>query len=804
MKKLAVQLIKELTSLSDTIPAGFKGFFAKSSGLFFKNSDGKVKEIATTEYIQSRGENLLTNGTGFLGDNTNFSSWIFDGSQAYGSGGSFKFVGAGSVAINELIPVNPSLKYKFNFYAKTLLGLGKYYAYVGCFDVDKLSINAYHHMYVAGSTTTLSQPLNNGDTVVYLTSAANWYNTGTAGVNIHLRSFIWWDYTNSFGYTYPENTYSRNINQGMWNPGSVDFVNNTITLITPWAGGTKAAGTKVSNGSAGANYKYLGLINTQVPNNWKNYNGIMDGIDYSGTNAYNLFAPGTAFVNVGFLMDYTPSQGDTLWLANLTFAMDLDTNQTIGYNSSVNPTQSGTVVKSLSWVLQYAIQSINWLKANFANYSLTTHNHTLSSLSEKSYNSLTDKPTIPAAQVQTDWNATTGLGVLLNKPASLPANGGDADTVNGLNASAFAKADTAFTSYANIPGNNADCAVFVIDTSSRWISNAIHEILANDITLPSGTSSMVLILQPGIYEIVDAMDFNALNIKAIIGLCKDSTIINVANPDLIINLELIENLTINIQGNSGNIIFGGSALQKNEAHNLKIKYGGSLGYDIEIMCFASYSCINNCIIEGITGVAYKSNNISNITHICENINNYTSVAALQRAVNVSNFTGRYSLPIEVGKDCINLENFSIEFYTADSLLIGCFNDCSMLSNIKILSCDIGFNSCEDISNSIVETDTSNTATVAYSNCGLLSNCKAVAYVGFGGCNKIVSSEALSCNIGFYSSSKISVSRAVGCTLYGFDSCSGLIQNSSDNYNSCFADSNASYAVSDSPAGGFNS
>lgn len=33
-----------------------------------------------------------------------------------------------------------------------------------------------------------------------------------------------------------------------------------------------------------------------------------------------------------------------------------------------------------------------------------------------SYNDLISKPTIPAAQVQTDWNAVSGLGVLLNKP----------------------------------------------------------------------------------------------------------------------------------------------------------------------------------------------------------------------------------------------------------------------------------------------------------------------------------------------------------------------------------------------------
>ena len=53
MKKLAVQLIKELTSLSDTIPAGFKGLFAKSGGLFWKNSDGTEKQIATADQIPS-------------------------------------------------------------------------------------------------------------------------------------------------------------------------------------------------------------------------------------------------------------------------------------------------------------------------------------------------------------------------------------------------------------------------------------------------------------------------------------------------------------------------------------------------------------------------------------------------------------------------------------------------------------------------------------------------------------------------------------------------------------------------------
>ena len=37
-----------------------------------------------------------------------------------------------------------------------------------------------------------------------------------------------------------------------------------------------------------------------------------------------------------------------------------------------------------------------------------------------SYNSLTDKPTIPAAQVNADWDAVSGVAQILNKP-TIPA-----------------------------------------------------------------------------------------------------------------------------------------------------------------------------------------------------------------------------------------------------------------------------------------------------------------------------------------------------------------------------------------------
>jgi hypothetical protein len=62
------------------------------------------------------------------------------------------------------------------------------------------------------------------------------------------------------------------------------------------------------------------------------------------------------------------------------------------------------------------VSSVETIETALEGKSDTTHNHNLNDLSEKSYNSLTDKPT------------------------SLPANGGNADTVDGEHASAFANA----------------------------------------------------------------------------------------------------------------------------------------------------------------------------------------------------------------------------------------------------------------------------------------------------------------------------------------------------------------------------
>lgn len=289
------------------------------------------------DYIGSRGENLVTNGTGLLGTNYNFSSFTFDGVDTYGSAGSFKTsVHAGAPVIDELLPINPDLIYRMTYFVKANPYVGaRGYGFATCYDVDKLLIQTYYTMYVPNTLTTLAQDLKDGDTVVYLTSANNWQNA--AGVNTHLRTLIFWNYVNSYGYAYPELTYSRNHSGfNVWADGAIDYVNNTITLTSPWNKGLYAAGTKVSNGSAGGTYKYISGSNYIIPENWTKYTGTIGTTDYSGTNVTTKFHPGTSYVKIGWLTN-RDIVGSTMWISNINFGLDI-TATTTGLLTNENHT----------------------------------------------------------------------------------------------------------------------------------------------------------------------------------------------------------------------------------------------------------------------------------------------------------------------------------------------------------------------------------------------------------------------------------------------------------------------------------
>lgn len=97
-----------------------------------------------------------------------------------------------------------------------------------------------------------------------------------------------------------------------------------------------------------------------------------------------------------------------------------DVNGNIGttvFTSYTLDSVSPPVAASLS-IIQDAITALN---ASKVDKTTTVNTHALSSSITVDYNDLTNKPTIPSAQVQSDWTASSGLGVILHKPSTQSA-----------------------------------------------------------------------------------------------------------------------------------------------------------------------------------------------------------------------------------------------------------------------------------------------------------------------------------------------------------------------------------------------
>lgn len=286
----------------------------------------------------SRGEQLITNGTGLLGDNTNFSSWTFDGTTTNNSPGSFTMPAGhrGNLFTDEYIPISTQKEYTLAFDIKSLNGAGTLYAMLDFYDADENRIIAGNHIYIAGTTTKLARDLVAGDTVVYVEDLSKWVTNKTYHVWL-----AFWNQTNSFGYTYPAETYTRNRWQmkhsnNLPTSDALDYVNNCITLNTAYTGATIPAGTELSQGGDGSSYKYL-VVNKVVPTEWTMFSGKIKGVDYSGTNISTMFPPGVAYAKVGYLWNYNNSAGEQLWITNVTVQ---DTTQISALNADIIAAQT--------------------------------------------------------------------------------------------------------------------------------------------------------------------------------------------------------------------------------------------------------------------------------------------------------------------------------------------------------------------------------------------------------------------------------------------------------------------------------
>lgn len=91
-----------------------------------------------------------------------------------------------------------------------------------------------------------------------------------------------------------------------------------------------------------------------------------------------------------------------------------------------------------------------------------------------SYNDLSNKPTIPAAQVNSDWNASSGVAQILNKP-TIPDVSGKADKVSGATSGNFAS--------LNSSGNLADSGYKASDFIDTYLEQTVSTTANADTTV---------------------------------------------------------------------------------------------------------------------------------------------------------------------------------------------------------------------------------------------------------------------------------------------------------------------------------
>lgn len=321
--------------------------------LYSKDGGGSVVVIgngASELYVQSRGEGLVTNGTGLLEDNTNFSTFDWAPGDTFSGKGSFDVTSTSTTRFNdEFIPVDTNATYRLSTHMKNSgPAVSRHYSGIASYDVDGLSISPTHTMIQAGTKTTLAAPLAPGDTTIVVDDLSGWNNTST---ETYLRSVQLWGYQNSFGHRYDDYTYTRFSLQGAYDTASLNFATNTITLRFPLSSvyanpntvdGVWPVGTAISNGSSGGGYKYIGSSNAYTTDDWVQYTGTIGELDTDHVNSGNKFHPGTAFVRLLYLLNRSTAGGvsTTTKLSNISFAKDTEVTEQLA--SDAMPRSGGT------------------------------------------------------------------------------------------------------------------------------------------------------------------------------------------------------------------------------------------------------------------------------------------------------------------------------------------------------------------------------------------------------------------------------------------------------------------------------
>ena len=257
------------------------------------------------------GPQLLLNGDAEQGSNLNFPSAAYSRSNCYAGNGCFEVRGNVRARLEQKIAIDPRKFYRFSVMVQSRGNGGSSKAFVGfdCLDSAGNSIGKEHYYQPQATQTTLARELKNGDTRVYLTSAANW-DIAESGRNRFLAVFDDPNYNNAINGRY---YYTRKVAAYT----ASDTAANTVTLSTPWEFGAVAAGTAAAstwNVATAPTFQYPLLNGELAPASWMYRAATLHGVSKSG--GMSAFKPGTAAIAPIVLANYGQTSAYTLAMDN--------------------------------------------------------------------------------------------------------------------------------------------------------------------------------------------------------------------------------------------------------------------------------------------------------------------------------------------------------------------------------------------------------------------------------------------------------------------------------------------------------
>ena len=298
-------------------------------------------------YVQSRGTGLVTNGFGFLLNNTNFSRFTFNPAMAYaGLGSFFTSVASADNAIDEFIPVNPKSRYLLSFFARTSVKVGTplSYFYIGCYDADGLAIGPET---LSRVNFRLAAPLTAGGNVLIHQDDISKIQTfiNVLGPRSSQARLVDGEYTTRTGYKIPSGTYSRTFLTNNPTVKTLRLEGNKLIGFTVQGGVNKPAGSLISVTLTDATYLYpmitgrsvfnanRNLVNHEIPETWTDYT-----LDFTLEKLLPELRPNVVGMDDKSLF---PNMGDSMATATATikFGWLLNRGSGVGNETSISAVQ---------------------------------------------------------------------------------------------------------------------------------------------------------------------------------------------------------------------------------------------------------------------------------------------------------------------------------------------------------------------------------------------------------------------------------------------------------------------------------